>query len=73
MEFYNAESQDPIARKRLNWFADKKHFELQSKCRELRVPNLFYVKAVCNDKRDYVSFKTNIDQCPPLAGAGYLF
>ena len=32
----------------------KKHFELQSKCREPIVPNLFYVQAVCHDKRDYV-------------------
>jgi hypothetical protein len=35
-------------------FAHKKHFELQSKYRELIVPNLFYIETVSKDKRDYV-------------------
>ena len=50
MEFYNAKLR-PDYRRQLDLFAYKKHFELQSKCRELIVPNLFYVQAVCNDER----------------------
>jgi hypothetical protein len=39
----------------LKLLAYKKHFEVQSKCRETIVPNLFYLKAICNDEKDWAN------------------
>ena len=56
MGFYITQGTKIIAPKAV-YLAHKKHFELQSKCRELIVPNLFYVQAVCNDETAKETFK----------------